>query len=255
MQCIYFLTIQTKQVNIIVLANGLFPTEPRILNQLFDADRVVCCDGALQKYMAWYRNQQQHPRHTVAVVGDGDSLKAETLREAQALGIEVVREVVSEQESNDLSKAVRFAMEHGAWSMEHGLPQDGSRPNSQFSILNSQLTQVCILGATGLREDHTLGNISLLAHYMQCYPNIDFSMTSDYGTLYPMQGHRTFQSKRGQQVSLFSLTPQIPVSVQGLKYPIRNRCLHSWWEGTLNEALGEKFEISGGTMIVEIIHL
>ena len=126
---------------------------------------------------------------------------------------------------------------------------------SQFSILNSQLTQVCILGATGLREDHTLGNISLLAHYMQCYPNIDFSMTSDYGTLYPMQGHRTFQSKRGQQVSLFSLTPQIPVSVQGLKYPIRNRCLHSWWEGTLNEALGEKFEISGGTMIVEIIHL
>ena len=33
------------------------------------------------------------------------------------------------------------------------------------------------------------------------------------------------------------------MSVRGLRYPIENRRLTEWWEGTLNEALGDEFEV------------
>ncbi len=48
---------------------------------------------------------------------------------------------IKDQEINDLTKAVYFAQNVGQ-------------------------EEIVILGATGLREDHTLGNISLLADYM-----------------------------------------------------------------------------------------
>ena len=54
-------------------------------------------------------------------------------------------------------------------------------------------------------------------------------------------------------MSLFSLDEGLTVSVEGLKYPIVNRQLHYWWEGTLNEALGETFTVSlvgKGTLLV-----
>jgi len=31
--------------------------------------------------------------------------------------------------------------------------------------------------------------------------------------------------------------------VRGLKYPIDGRRLYSWWEATLNETVGERFDV------------
>lgn len=213
-------------MNIIIIANGLFPTLPPVLNLLNGADMVVCCDGALEKYLRWYRQQMPRPEHPVAVVGDGDSLSPALLNEAKNAGINLSHHQIDEQEYNDLTKAVRYAMSLGT------------------------VSQVTILGATGKREDHTLGNISLLAYYMQEYPGVAFSMPSDYGTFYPMLGQGSFASQPGQQVSLFVLDSHIPVTVSGLKYPIHDRCINWWWEATLNEAESSSFTVKGGRILV-----
>lgn len=220
-------------MNIIIIANGSFPRSAAVLQLLDAADRVVCCDGALRHYLDWRRRQGCPPRHCVAVVGDGDSLCPELIKTARSMGVSCTHATVAEQESNDLTKAVRYAVGHAR--------SDGVGDGD---------IRIDILGATGLREDHTLGNISLLACYMAEFDGIGFRMLSDYGTFLPMRDHCRFASHRGEQVSLFSFTPDTPVSVAGLRYPIENRCLRWMWEGTLNEALGDSFEVWGGIAVV-----
>lgn len=221
-----------KDMFIIIIAKGQFPTQPSLTSHFAMADRVVCCDGAFANYFSWCRLNHSHPSE-VDVVGDGDSLPPALLQQAHEAALKVSRTVVSEQESNDLSKAVHYAL------------QQVDEPS-----LSSEAVRIEILGATGLREDHTLGNISLLAYYAMQFPNVQFTMVSDYGRFTPVRGKRTFQSHKGEQVSIFSFTPAQPVSVSGLRYPIEGRCLHWLWEGTLNESLGTSFEVSGGLLVV-----
>ena len=226
-------TSNVTEMNIIIIANGLFPEKPWVDTLLCHSDRVVCCDGAIEKYLRWHSRQTNLPTHPVDVVGDGDSLNPVLIAKAHHREIDIHHYMVEEQEYNDLTKATRHAMEEAC---RMGIPD----------------TEVSIdyIGATGLREDHTLGNVSLLAYYMEQYPGITLRMLSDYGIFIPMHGHRRFHSHAGQQISLFSLTPDKPVTVSGLRYPIENRCLTSWWQGTLNEAIGDSFEVQGGTIIV-----
>lgn len=225
-------------MNIIIIANGLFPEKPWVDTLLGGADRVVCCDGAIEKYLGWHSRQTLLPNHPVDVVGDGDSLDPALIAEARRRGVDVHHYKVEEQEFNDLTKATRHAVAEAR----------------RAGIADSEIA-IDYIGATGLREDHTLGNISLMAYYMEQYPGMTFRMVGDYGVFEPMQGCRRFASHAGQQVSLFSLTPDIPVTVSGLRYPIVNRCLTSWWQGTLNEALGDTFEVQGGTLIVFVLRI
>ena len=125
--------------------------------------------------------------------------------------------IVEDQEINDLTKSVRFAHRSGQ-------------------------QEVLILGATGLREDHTLGNISLLMDYAPLFRRIE--MLSDYGLFTPIRQTTTLTSKPGTQVSLFSLAPSGTISTTGLRWPIRNRRLTAWWQGALNEATGNSFTVT-----------
>ena len=220
-------------MNIIIIANGQFPSSRQVLDLLEDADRVICCDGAFESFFRWSRHQSVDTTKRVEVVGDGDSLTDEVLEDARCAGMDVSFEQVSEQESNDLSKAVRHAV-----------------GQCDRALCGEDEIRVDILGATGLREDHTLGNISLLACYSTQYPHVAFRMVSDYGVFLPVRGQRRFTTYAGQQVSIFSFTPDVPVSIRGLRYPIEERRLAWLWEGTLNEALGDTFEVRGGTMVV-----
>lgn len=215
-------------MNVTIIANGLFPERADVLECIGRASWTVCCDGGWHKYQQWARRQPAAATRRVSVVGDGDSLGP--CWQEQAAAAEHVH--IAEQDDNDLTKAVRHVMQTEGEKVE----------------------QIDILGATGLREDHTLGNISLLAYYATIYPSVRFRMLSDYGIMLPMQGHARFESHAGQQISIFSLSPQTPVSVEGLRYPICNRRIEWWWEATLNEALGDHFDVSGGLLIIYLKH-
>ena len=218
----------------IILANGLFPKREEALQALLQSPLLICCDGAYNKLVASQLFSHAQVLPEVHVVGDGDSLKAE-VRQHPSFPTQFVSGY-DDQETNDLTKAVKYAVTLG-------------------------VTHVVILGATGLREDHTLGNISLLAQYADMKGATDVPikvrMYTDYGYFTPISETTTFASFARQQVSVFSLTPEVYLTSEGLRYPMQHRQLRYWWEATLNEAIGEKFTVSmegQGTVLVYQTH-
>lgn len=189
----------------VVVANGSFPQTAGPLELLKSAPAIIACDGAVQ-------NLHERGLEPTAIVGDLDSIPQEMLR----LYADRIH-TVEDQEINDLTKAVRFA--HAA----------GYR-------------KLLILGATGLREDHTLGNISLLMDYAPLFEQVE--MLSDYGHFIPVQQTTTLPSTPGQQISIFSMYPCGEITTEGLRWPITRRRLTAWWQGSLNEALGNKFTLT-----------
>lgn len=64
------------EIEAVILGNGDYPSHPYPLDLLQQAPYVVCCDGAANEYI--------HRGHTPdAIIGDGDSLSAETKRNSQ----------------------------------------------------------------------------------------------------------------------------------------------------------------------------
>lgn len=206
-----------KTYDAVILAAGDYPTHPIALAALTAAPFLCCCDGAARAAI-------DHGLMPHAIVGDGDSLPAD-LRQRHA---DIVH-TVAEQEYNDLTKATRFVIQTLA-------------PQGQASPLS-----IAYLGCTGRREDHTLGNISLMAFYMREF-HIRPTLYTNHGVLVPCQGTQTFRSFPGQQVSIFNLTATALAS-EGLKwgaYPYAE-----WWQGTLNESTGEGFTLrADGTFLV-----
>jgi thiamine pyrophosphokinase len=187
----------------VILAAGDFPSHSvpmQVLEQY--RDRIICCDGAADALL----DAGFYPE---IVVGDGDSLSAEAYQKVSDRFI-----CDPDQETNDLTKAFRYAV-------------------------SRNYSRLLILGATGKREDHTLGNISLLADYLD---HAEVSMLTDYGRLIPAKGNNVFTSCPGQQISVFCMD-QSPLTLRGLKWPLENRIISRWWETTLNEALSDRFEI------------
>ncbi len=139
------------------------------------------------------------------VVGDGDSVPVQ-YRERLVQ--------VDEQEDNDLTKATRYCLSRGG-------------------------RRLAYLRATGLREDHTLGNISLLMRYY-CEMDIDGVMYTNYGFFTPDKGDRTFPSVAGRQVSIFNFGCTA-IASEGLKW--NSYAYQEWWQGTLNESLSDSFTL------------
>ena len=187
----------------VIIANGSFPRHPVPLSFLRKATRLICCDGATETLL-------KHGLEPDDIVGDIDSLSQDLQQCYRHL-----LHPDSNQETNDLTKAVHFCAE-------------------------KQWNEITILGATGKREDHSLGNISLLADYAGF---VKIQLITDYGVFFPMLKSERFESFAGQQVSIFSLTPDTVFTFHGLKYPLAGQNLSSWWQGTLNEAIGEEFAI------------
>ena len=201
-----------ERKHIVILAAGEFPTHEVPLRALREADFVVCCDSAYKAI----RNEELGIRNYV-VIGDGDSLSED---DKTALGDCWIHE--AEQDYNDLHKAMQWAIR-------------------KFSILN---TQFSIIGATGKREDHTLGNISYLVTFAEEHPGAEIEMLTDYGRFVAMKDIRTFASFPRQQVSIFTMTPEVPFSATGLRWPLDGFHARRWWQATLNEALGTEFSLS-----------
>ena len=138
---------EVKERGCVIVANGRFPSAELPLRLLKEAKTIIACDGAV-------KTLYEKGIHPDAIVGDLDSIPA-GLRERYADRIHHVED----QEINDLTKSVRFAHTQG-------------------------YREVLILGATGLREDHTLGNISLLMDYAHLFKRVE--MLSDYGLFTPI---------------------------------------------------------------------
>jgi thiamine pyrophosphokinase len=196
----------------VIVADGIFPQNDIPLGYLKNAKRLVCCDGSTQSLLLYGMIPD-------AIVGDMDSLNEELAdRFADRIYID------ESQDTNDLTKAVFWCSEMG-------------------------YKDIVIVGATGKREDHTLGNISLLAEYIR---TVNIIMVTDTGILQPLLKSSALPSFPGQQISIFSIDTDTEVTSYGLRYPLTRTKITNWWFATLNEALGDSFtlEFNSGKLIV-----
>lgn len=192
--------------SIVILSDGQFPTEPYPLYLLDSAEGVVCCDGAFEKWQGRYPS-----RLPLAIVGDMDSLSPAL---QASLADIIVKE--DEQDYNDLTKAMRWILR------EH-----------------PEVDEIVILGATGLREDHTVGNLGLLMEYTRLLPlgSRKVSMVSDFGTAFAISDSCDLHLGEGRRFSLFSADNTLRISSVGLQWPTDEVVFDAWWKATLNRTV------------------
>jgi thiamine pyrophosphokinase len=196
----------------VIVADGEFPGHDVPLGYLKRAESIVCCDGSAEKLI-------RSGYIPDSIVGDMDSLDPKiAARFADRIHPD------PDQETNDLTKAVRWCSVNG-------------------------MKNIVILGATGRREDHTIGNISLLADYTDI---VNVIMVTDTGIFTAISESSVISCFPGQQVSIFSLDPATELTSFRLKYPLERKRLSNWWMATLNEAMTDSFglEFTGGRLIL-----
>ena len=195
---------------VVIICDGEFPkTEyPRYL--IRTADFIICCDGALKKFMKNSTAIFGEERLPDLVIGDMDTLPASWQKKYADI---IVKE--SEQEHNDQTKAVRWALS-----------------NIQG------IGELYILGSTGGRADHTIGNLSLLMEYTRMFElgEITVQAITDEGTIFAVNDTIEFDCGTGRCVSIFSPDSSLKIRSVGLEYPTDDVVFDNWWKATLNKA-------------------
>ncbi|MCH7763739.1 MAG: thiamine diphosphokinase [Candidatus Marinimicrobia bacterium] len=200
---------------IILLANGRFPTHPIPLTILDSAGTVICTDGSADTLLKFHRTPH-------VIIGDLDSTK---LKKHEFKGLWIP---APEQNKTDLHKTLEWC-------------------------LINDLNDVVVLGAMGKREDHSMGNLHLLAEFSQ---KMNIHFVTDYSCIYCLKNKRSFSSTKGQLISIVALEPINSISTVGLKYPLNQEPLPPECNGISNEAEGDEFTIdTSGPIWLFINHM
>lgn len=196
--------------NVIIICDGKFPKKeyPRYL--IRTADYIICCDGALKKFLSNSVSIFGEERLPDLVIGDMDTLSKSLQQKYADI---IIQE--TEQEHNDQTKAVRWALNN-----------------------LKDIESIYIMGATGGRADHTIGNVSLLMEYTRMFDlqGVVLEMISDEGTIFPITDTVEFECGEGREVSIFSPDITLNIKSEGLMYPTDDVVFDNWWKATLNKA-------------------
>ena len=202
------------------MGNGQFPKKEYPLYLLESADYVVCCDGALDTYLRHFRGRNL--RRPDVVVGDMDSLSKKTAERFRDIAVKI-----DEQETNDQSKAFHYILEH-------------------FPDVDT----IHILGATGKREDHTIGNLSLLMEYARemrrqdCGRTVSVDIVSDWSTAFAITDTCTLDVGEGRSVSIICPDNSLNIKSEGLVWPTDNVVFDNLWQTTLNRASADRISLT-----------
>ena len=204
----------------VIVGNGQFPKKEYPLYLLESADYVVCCDGALDTYLRHFSGRNL--RRPDVVVGDMDSLSKKTAERFRDIAVKI-----DEQETNDQSKAFHYILEH-------------------FPDVDT----IHILGATGKREDHTIGNLSLLMEYARemrrqdCGRTISVDIVSDWSTAFAITDSCTLDVGEGRSVSIICPDNSLNIKSEGLVWPTDNVVFDNLWQATLNRASADRISLT-----------
>lgn len=204
----------------VIVGNGQFPKKEYPLYLLESADYVICCDGALDTYLRHFSGRNL--RRPDVVVGDMDSLSKKTAERFRDIAVKI-----DEQETNDQSKAFHYILEH-------------------FPDVDT----IHILGATGKREDHTIGNLSLLMEYARemrrqdCGRTVSVDIVSDWSTAFAITDSCTLDVGEGRSVSIICPDNSLNIKSEGLVWPTDNVVFDNLWQTTLNRASADRISLT-----------
>ena len=185
---------------------------------------------AVDSGMSFFYRQGWVPDY---IVGDFDSVKPEILQSFLELKEDKpkVLQFQPEKDETDTEIAIRTAIGQGCGAIH-------------------------ILGATGSRLDHVLGNIHLLGMAME--QGVEVIMADPNNRIRMVREGLVLKKggQYGKYVSLLPFTPQVTgLTLTGFKYPLDQytlECYHSL--GVSNEITGEQAEISfrdGVLLVIE----
>ena len=183
----------------VILANGDFPRKGGAAWELLAAaKRVVACDGAADAYRRRFRKWPD------VVIGDLDSIHR------RSVPCRVIHD--ADQETNDLEKAMTYCARRG-WR------------------------DPVIVGATGKREDHTLGNV-FRALDRGC------EIVTDTGRFMPVCGKVALKVAKGAAVSIFAPDSRTRMTSKGLAWPLDDVKFRNLYCATLNRATATRIELT-----------
>ena len=204
--------------NVVIICDGVFPKSeyPRYL--IRTADFIICCDGALVKFLRNSKAIFGEQRLPDLVTGDMDTLSESMQKKYADI---IVKE--DEQEHNDQTKAVRWAL------------------NNLEGI-----ESIYIIGATGGRADHTIGNAALLMEYTRMFDlnGINIESVTDNGTIFPINDTIEFNCGTGREVSIFTPDNTLRIKSEGLMYPTDEVVFDNWWKATLNKSVSDTVKLT-----------
>lgn len=175
----------------VLLANGPLTLSPVIRKVIFSADRLIGVDGGSRHL----RPLDVRPH---LAVGDMDSIPQNLLQDYRQAGVELHLHP-PKKDATDLELALELALVRGA-------------------------TRISILGGTGGRLDHTLGNLFLLS---RCLPaGVPARIMDQEQCVHLTDQSLTISGAIGDTLSLLPATPEAcGVSLSGLEYPLSDATL------------------------------
>ena len=183
----------------VILAAGDFPKKGGAAWKLLAAaKRVVACDSAADAYRLHFRKWPD------IIIGDLDSVRR------RSVPCCVIHD--ADQDTNDLEKAMVYCAKRG-WE------------------------NPVIVGATGKREDHTIGNV---------FRALDYGCESvtDRGRFIPVRGKATLKVKKGAAVSVFAPDAKTRMTSRGLRWPLEGVKFRNLYCATLNRATGSRVTLT-----------
>ena len=90
-----------------------------------------------------------------------------------------------------------------------------------------------IVGATGKREDHTIGNVFRALAY-------GCEIVTDTGRFIPVRGKATLKVAKGAAVSIFAPDSKTRMTSKGLEWPLNDVKFRNLYCATLNRATGKR---------------
>jgi len=191
----------------LIVCNGFPPPEDLMKRECEEADVVIGADGGANILI----KSGIEPN---LVIGDLDSFK-----KPLNMDLEVIHK--RDQETNDLEKALEYAKKRGA-------------------------VDVVVLGAFGLRMDHSLKNLSVMKKFESTFETLVFKDKFFTAFLLP----KSFQTECEKEtiISLFPLSGEVSeIVTEGLKYPLNNESLKNGQrDGTSNISCDNRIKISHG---------
>lgn len=189
-------------------------------------DKVIAVDGGLEGVKALGLEPDM-------IVGDFDSVKPEIL---------------------DFYRT----REHIIWDARQ---PEKDETDTELALMKAQAigcTHIVVLGATGGRMDHMLGNIHLLFPCLQ--RGIEAVILDGQNRIYLIDGEQVFRRSRtwGKYISFVPLTEQVKgITLTGFKYPLHEKDIEIGTSLCIsNELLDEEGRItfSEGVLIVVESH-
>ncbi len=170
----------------LILANGKSPTKSLLAKYRKNSQFFVCADGGAN-------HAAKLGERPDLIIGDLDSIKASTVRKFQS----VTTRRIADQTTTDLEKALTW-------------------------LIRKNFTDIIVLGATGGRADHLVGNLGALGKFSK---RAHVTFVDESGEMRSVGSELVLEAAEGTIVSLIPLSRCEGIVTKGLKWELQNGIL------------------------------